>query len=56
MPRNDQVSRQGYLLWQLEKPSGATLQELVDAVPEDFPKNRRTIRRDLEALDLGDIL
>ena len=51
MPRNDQVSRQWYLLRQLESPRGVTLQELVRALPEDFPKNPRTIRRDLEALE-----
>lgn len=45
MPRNDQVSRQWYLLRQLESPRNATLRELVDALPEDFPKNPRTIRR-----------
>ncbi len=51
MPRNDQVSRQWFLLRQLESPGGATLQGLVDALPDDFPKNPRTIRRDLEALE-----
>jgi len=29
----------------------ATLQDLVDAVPEDYPRHPRTIRRDLEALE-----
>jgi predicted DNA-binding transcriptional regulator YafY len=28
-----------------------TLQELVDGLPDDFPKNARTIRRDPEALE-----
>lgn len=51
MPRNDQVSRQWSLLRKLESPRGATLQELVESLPEDFPKNSRTIRRDLEALE-----
>jgi predicted DNA-binding transcriptional regulator YafY len=51
MPRNDQVSRQWYLLRQLEASRGATLRELVDSLPGDFPKNPRTIRRDLEALE-----
>lgn len=51
MPRNDQVSRQWYLLRKLEASRGATLQQLVDSLPDDFPKNPRTIRRDLEALE-----
>ena len=50
MPRNDQVSRQWHLLRRLEGSRGVTLQDLVDGLPEDFPKNSRTIRRDLEAL------
>lgn len=50
MPRNDQVTRQWLLLMRLEGSRGATLQELVDALPEDYPKNPRTIRRDLDAL------
>ena len=50
MPRNDQMSRQWCLLRKLESSKGATLQELVDFVSEDFPKNARTIRRDLNAL------
>lgn len=50
MPRNDQVSRQWHLLRKLEASKGATLQELVDSLPDDFPKNSRTIRRDLNAL------
>ncbi|TAK06447.1 WYL domain-containing protein [bacterium] len=51
MPRNDQISRQWHLLRKLEASKGATLQELVDSLPDDFPKNSRTIRRDLEALE-----
>ena len=50
MPRNDQVTRQWHLLRRLEGSKGATLQELVDSIPEDYPRNARTIRRDLEAL------
>lgn len=50
MPRNDQVSRQWYLLRKLESSRGATLKDLGDSLPDDFPKNPRTIRRDLEAL------
>jgi predicted DNA-binding transcriptional regulator YafY len=51
MPRNDQVTRQWCLLRKLESSKGATLEELVDSLPEDFPKNSRTVRRDLEALE-----
>lgn len=51
MPRNDQFSRQWILLMQLEGSRGATLQELADRLPDDFPKNPRTIRRDLQALE-----
>lgn len=51
MPRNDQVSRQWCLLRKLESSRGATLEELVGSLPEDFPKNSRTVRRDLEALE-----
>ncbi|HEY5542939.1 MAG TPA: hypothetical protein VIM04_06760 [Candidatus Binatia bacterium] len=31
--------------------AGAKPQELVDNVPDDYPKNARTVRRDLEALE-----
>jgi predicted DNA-binding transcriptional regulator YafY len=51
MPRNDQITRQWHLLRRLEGSSGLTLHELVDAVPGDYPKNARTVRRDLEALE-----
>ncbi len=51
MPRNDQITRQWHLLRQLEVSNGLTLQQLVEAVPEDFPRNARTVRRDLEALE-----
>jgi predicted DNA-binding transcriptional regulator YafY len=51
MPRNDQITRQWYLLRRLEGSSGLTLHELVDAVPDGYPKNDRTVRRDLEALE-----
>lgn len=52
MPRNDQIIRQWHLLLKLEGTRGATLQELVDGLPDDYPKNPRTIRRDLEALEV----
>jgi predicted DNA-binding transcriptional regulator YafY len=51
MPRNDQITRQWHLLRRLESSNGLTLQQLVESVPEDFPKNARTVRRDLEALE-----
>ena len=51
MPRNTQVTRQLILLRQLEGPRGYTLQELAAALPPDYPKNLRTLRRDLEALE-----
>jgi predicted DNA-binding transcriptional regulator YafY len=50
MPRNDQITRQWYLLRRLEGSNGLTLNEMVERVPEDYPKNPRTLRRDLEAL------
>lgn len=50
MARNDQITRQWHLLRLLEDSPGRSLQDLVDAVPDDYPKNPRTVRRDLEAL------
>ena len=50
MPRNDQITRQWHLLRRLEGSNGLSLQQLVESIPEDFPKNTRTVRRDLEAL------
>ncbi len=51
MSRNDQVTRQWHLLRRLEGSRGATLQELAESLPDDFPKHLRTLRRDLEALE-----
>ena len=51
MPRNDQITRQWHLLRRLEGSTGLTLQQLVETVPDDYPKNTRTVRRDLEALE-----
>ena len=51
MPRNDQITRQWHLLRRLEGSHGLALDELVESVPDDFPKNARTVRRDLEALE-----
>ena len=50
MPRNDQITRQWHLLRRLEHSRGLTLSELVHSVPDDYPKNSSTVRRDLEAL------
>ncbi|MGH7833773.1 MAG: hypothetical protein ACREQK_09025 [Candidatus Binatia bacterium] len=50
MPRNDQVTRQWHLLRRLDNSRGASLEELVAALADDYPKNSRTVRRDLEAL------
>ena len=54
MPRNDQITRQWHLLRRLENTRGLTLSELVEAVPDDYPKNARTVRRELEFF-LGEI-
>lgn len=54
MPRNDQITRQWQLLRRLEGSNGLFLQQLVESIPEDFPKNARTVRRGLEALEAGD--
>jgi hypothetical protein len=51
VPRNDQITRQWHLLRRLESSRGVTLPELVESVPNDYPKNARTVRRDLEALE-----
>jgi predicted DNA-binding transcriptional regulator YafY len=51
VPRNDQITRQWHLLRRLEGSPGKTLQQLVVDVPDDYPKNARTVRRDLEALE-----
>ena len=51
MPRNDQITRQWHLLRRLENSHGLTLPELVESVPDDHPKNARTVRRDLQALE-----
>jgi predicted DNA-binding transcriptional regulator YafY len=52
MPRNDQATRQWILLKKLESPRGATLRELAAAISEDYVRHPRTIRRDLEALEV----
>ncbi len=50
MSRNDQVTRQWFLLQAIEKPGGATIEELVRSLPPDYTCHARTVRRDLEAL------
>ena len=52
MPRNDQVTRQWLLLKILEKPSGATIEELAHSLPADYACHARTVRRDLQALEV----
>src|SRR5512139_747245 len=52
MSRNDQVTRQWLLLQALEKPGGATIEELAQSLPEDYACHLRTIRRDLQALEV----
>jgi predicted DNA-binding transcriptional regulator YafY len=51
MPRNDQVTRQWFLLQALEKPGGATIEMLARSLPRDYACHPRTIRRDLQALE-----
>ena len=52
MSRSDQVTRHWLLLQRLEGPQGATLQELAECLPQDMTRHPRTVRRDLEALEL----
>jgi four helix bundle protein len=44
MPRNHQITRHRHLLWRLEGSICLILQQLVESVPEDFPKNARAPR------------
>ncbi len=46
------MTRQWLLLKILEKPGGATIEELVQSLPEDYACHTRTIRRDLQALEV----
>lgn len=43
--------RQWHLLRRLEGSTGLTLYQLGEGLPGDLPKNLRTIRRDLDALE-----
>ncbi|MCI0624985.1 MAG: WYL domain-containing protein [Acidobacteria bacterium] len=52
MSRSDQVTRHWLLLQRLEGTQGATLQELGACLPADMVRHPRTIRRDLEALEV----
>lgn len=51
MPCNDQMIRQLHLLRELKSLRGKTLQELASALPKDYARHERTVRRDLEALE-----
>jgi len=51
MSRNDQVTRQWFLLQSLERPGGATIEELAQSLPADYACHSRTVRRDIEALE-----
>jgi predicted DNA-binding transcriptional regulator YafY len=52
MPRNDQVTRQWHILQRLDTSRrGLTLDELLEALPSEYPKHPRTLRRDLYALE-----
>lgn len=54
MPRNDQVTRQWHILRNLEASKrGVTFDELLRALPAEFPHHPRTLRRDLEALEVA---
>jgi predicted DNA-binding transcriptional regulator YafY len=52
MARSDPIMRQWYILRKLESPRGASLTELMDAIPPDYSRHARTVRRDLESLEL----
>ncbi len=52
MPRNDQVTRQWFILQALERPGGATIEEIARTLPKDYTCHPRTIRRDLQALEV----
>jgi predicted DNA-binding transcriptional regulator YafY len=53
MARCDQSTRQLLLISKLENARrGLTLRELAESLPDDWARHPRTIRRDLEALEL----
>ncbi len=43
MPRNDQVTRQWYLLRELESGKGLMLQEMRHLLPEEIQRHQRTL-------------
>lgn len=54
MPRNDQIIRQWDLLQALSVAKhGLTLDELLAALPVEYARHPRTLRRDLEALEVA---
>ncbi len=53
MSRNDPLNRQWYLIKKLAGSRGATLEELVAALPPEPRCLARTVRRDLEAVEAG---
>ncbi len=54
MPRNDQVIRQWDVLQALgAAKQGLTLDELLRALPVEYARHPRTLRRDLEALEVA---
>jgi predicted DNA-binding transcriptional regulator YafY len=52
MSRNDQVTRQWLILQALERPGGATIEEIAQSLSKDYACHLRTIRRDLQALEV----
>jgi predicted DNA-binding transcriptional regulator YafY len=52
MARSDPIVRQLFLLSKNEASQGASLAELMEAVPPDYSRHPRTLRRDLESLEL----
>lgn len=55
MPRNDQVIRQWDVLQALgSAKQGLTLDELLTVLPAEYARHPRTLRRDLEALEVVD--
>jgi hypothetical protein len=53
MLRNDQITRPMAAIETFGSRQRRTGEELVEAIPDDFPNNFRTIWRDLEALELA---
>jgi predicted DNA-binding transcriptional regulator YafY len=53
MPRYDQATRQLMLFARIEGSRfGLSLRDLMESLPEDYARHSRTIRRDLETLEL----